>query len=960
MRTARHGRLLFALALALLLGAAPAQEQSSAPQAPTTRPPKPDARKARQAYEKGLRAEQARDWPAAFAAYEQGARYAPSDAELLLRREAARFRMVEQHTDRAEREALAGHFDHAREELRAALEIDPGYSVARERLVQFESPAQAPPQQEPSPLLGPVQIQPQPGARDFDFRGDVRGAYEAIAQAFGLIASFDADLPVRSIRFRVRAVDFPTAMALLGQQTNTFWRALDARTFFVAENTPPKRSQYAAVVVRTFTLPNSTTPDRMTETMRLVRDIVGVTHTELDARSRTLTVHDSPENVALAGALIQEIEQAPSEVMLEIELLEVDQTAARRLGITPPSSAKLITINPADVRAALQAKTTAELLAIIQRVFGAVVPPLVAFGGGRTIFLANLPSAAADFSEALNLIRSGRRMLLRAQDGQPATFFVGERFPVALALLGASLVQPPLIPTTGPISFPRADFITGGSPIALVAGTFTAGGHVDLAVANQALAGQNQTANSISVFPGNPDGTFGTRADTLLGFTPVAIATADFDGDGKQDLAVVSGSADAVSILFGKGDGTFKTGPTLTPGSGPIAIVAADFNGDGHTDLAVVNQTAGTITVFLNNPASPGTFTVGQTLTVGAGPVALVAADLNGDGHTDLAVVNQAAGTVSIFLNSASTPGTFSLGPTLTTGKGPAAIVAADFNGDGQNDLAVANQTDSTLSIFLNSATSPGTFSGAPPLSTGSKPAALAAADFNVDGKLDLAVANHGSSTVSLLLGNGDGTFGTRLEISTGSGPAGIIAPDVNSDSRPDVVTADQNANAITVILNPPVSLFAAAAASIPQRAYPGAEYEDLGLKVRATPRVHADDEVTLQLTFEIRSLAGASVNGIPVISNRTIQQTVRLRENETSVISGIVDQEETRAITGLPGFARAAGHVAGRRDAQQNATELLILITPRQLRLAPRTDRSIYAGRGSSSPGAERARAQQ
>ncbi|HEX2711818.1 MAG TPA: type II and III secretion system protein, partial [Candidatus Acidoferrales bacterium] len=161
----------------------------------------------------------------------------------------------------------------------------------------------------------------------------------------------------------------------------------------------------------------------------------------------------------------------------------------------------------------------------------------------------------------------------------------------------------------------------------------------------------------------------------------------------------------------------------------------------------------------------------------------------------------------------------------------------------------------------------------------------------------------------------------------------------------PDIVTADQTANAVSVILNPAASI--ASSVNIPQTAYPGSEYEDLGLKVRATPRIHSDDEVTLQLDFEIRALSGASINGIPVISNRTISQTVRLRENETTVLSGIVQQEETRTITGLPGLARApgVGHLAGRRDVERRDTELLILLTPRQLRLAPRADRSIYAG---------------
>jgi tetratricopeptide (TPR) repeat protein len=984
MQRLRHRRLFFALALAVVLVMAPAQERA-APQSPpaATTLPNPDARKAKQAYEKGLRAEQAGDWPAAFQAYAQATSYAPGDTQALLRREAARFRMVEQHTDRAEREALAGRLEQARIELRAALKIDPGYSVAQERLAQLEAPAPEPQQPPPSPA-GPVDLQPQAGTRDFDFRGDVRGAYETVARAFGLVAAYDADLPARSIRFRVRGLSFPTAMALLGQQTNTFWRALDAKTFFVAENTSQKRSEYAAVVVRTFTLPASTTPDRMTETMRLVREIAGVTHTELDTRSRTLTIRDSPRNVALAGALIRQIEQAPGELMLEIEILEVNQNAARRLGITPPSTARVLTLSPQDIRQAQQ--STQGLLRVIQRLFGlpttlaglnptqgattggpvglgALVPPLVAFGGGKTIFLATLPGAAADFSDALTLVRSGRRMLLRAQDGQPATFFVGERFPVALAVLGASFVPSQFTPGSNQPIFPRSDFTTAGSPIAVLTGRFTPSGRVDLAVANQAVAGQSQTTNSISILPGSGDGSFGLRTDTPLGAVPVALATGDFNGDGHADLAVVTRSPDGVTILLGQPDGSFQTGQTLTTGAGPIAIATGDFNVDGHTDLAVVNKTDGTVSIFLNKGDTSGTFNAGQTLTAGAGPVALVAADFNGDSHTDLAVVNNTDGTVSIFLNKGDTSGTFNTGQTLTTGAGPAGVATADFNGDGKLDLAVVNQGDNTVSILLGKGDvlgkGDGSFNPRSDFNVGKSPVGVAAADFNTDGKFDVAVANQGSNTVSVLLGAGDGNFNFRIDLVTGTGPVAIAANDFNGDGRPDLVLADETANAVSVILNTGVPFLASP--GIPQVPYPGAEYEDLGLKVRATPRMHADEEVTLQMEFEIRSLSGVTFNGIPVISNRTLQQTVRLHENESTVLAGILQQQETRTITGLPGFAHAAGHLAGRRDTQRQDTELLIVITPRQLRLAPRSDRSIYAGPGSGMPGGpERARVQQ
>ena len=957
MQHAGKTRFFFSLAT-LLLWAASAAAQSPASQNPlaATSKTRPDVRRAKRAYQRGLRAEQSEDWRAAFDAYAEAAAYSPGDTDLVLRREAARFRIVQRHTDRAEREALAGRMEQAREELRAALQLDPGFSVARERLAQFSPPEPPQAKPTPSPLPGrseaeaAVQLQPQAGTRDFNHRGDVHTAYEDVARQFGVVASFDPDLPGRPVHFRVRGVDFATAMTLLGQETRTFWSALDAHTFFVAENTPAKRREYAPVVVRTIVLSASTTPEGMTETVRLLREIVGITHAELDTRTRTLTLRDSPENVALAMALLQEIERARGELMLEIEILEVDRNMARQLGITPPSTAQVITFSPTDVRALRQARTTSELLAIIQRIFGTTLPPLVAFGGGQTTFLATLPGAVSTFSKTLNLVRSGRRVLLRAEEGQPATFFVGERFPIALGVLGPSFLPPAAGAPSSQLAFPRADFPTGTGPVAAVAASFrTSNTQLDLAVANK-------TSNNISILLGNPDGSFETKTDFATGAGPVALVAGNFhaNADGKLDLAIVNQIDKTVSILLGQGDGTFNpvSGKLPQTGNGPSAIVAGDFNADGKLDLAVVNQADSTVSIFLGN--GDGTFQPRRDFPTGTSPTALVTGDFNADGILDLAIVNKDANTVSVLLGKGTGKGdgTFNAKTDFPTGKSPVAITTGDFNGDGRIDLAVANRADNTVSILLGNGD--GTFKAKNDFNTGTSPVALVAADFNLDSRLDLVVANQGSNTISILLGNGDGTIGLRADVNTGNSPSALAAADFNRDNRPDLAITNQADNTVSVILN--TATFTAPP-GIPQTAFPGAEYEDIGLKVRATPRMHVNNEVTLQLEFEIRSLSGTAVNGIPVISNRTVQQTVRLRENEPAVLSGIIEQTESRTITGSPGFAHlpGVGYLGGVRDTQVQDTELLIVVTPRALRLPSQGGRSIYAGRGEPSPSGAR-----
>ena len=1031
MQTPRHGRLALALTVALCLSTAVLTGQSPAPaEPPTARRVKPDARKARKAYEKGLRLEQAADWPRAFEAYGEAARYAPADVEYALRRELARFRLVERHTDQAERAALAGRPDQAAAELKSALEKDPGYSVARERLAQLAPLVEKHKQAAAGYATAPPRVQPQAGTRDFDFRGDTRGAYEEVANKFGLKALFDGDMPSRPVRLRISGVDFSTAMQLVALQTDSFWRAMDAHSLFVAENTPQKRKDYAPQVTRTVPLSNATSVDRMTEITRLVREIVGITRTDLDTRSRTLTLRDTPENVAVAMALIEELEQAPAELMLEVELLELDRNKAQQLGISPPTTGRVFTLSPQAITEALG--SFEGLQRVIQRVFGSttigtgnLLPPFIVFGGGQTRFLATLPGAAADFSETFSLVRNARRVLMRAQDSQPATFFVGDRFPISLAVLSPSLTLTPalLVNTSGVIA--RFDFATGDNPVSVVEADFSGDNVADLAVANQGSAatiasssgavraanvvtitttsphglgtGQSVTISgvsdssfngtftiaavpskttftyaqtdpdatsgggivstgNVSILLGTGIGFFGTKTDFATGTQPRAVATGDFNinNDNKRDLAVANSADNTVSILLGNGDGTFGPRTDFPTGTTPDSIAVGDFSipADGKLDLAIANQqgklnpldpdeVGNTVSILLGN--GNGTFGAKTDFSVGRSPVAVITRDFNVDGRLDLAVVNQQDNTVSILLGN----GTGGFGPKtdFPTGNGPSAIDAGDLSADGILDLAVANQLANTVSILKGNGD--GTFGPKTDFATGAAPSAVAAGNFSGDAPLDLVVTNRDSNNFSIFIGIGDGTLGPRFDLGTGNAPVSLTVADFSNDGRIDLATANSGSDTVSVILNPAAT--AALAAQFSQQTpFPASEYIDLGLKVNATPRIHNDGEVTLQMEFEIRRLAGTAFNGIPIISNRTIKQTLRVKEGETTVLSGIMQTDETGSVSGWPGIPR----VMGKRDTSARETELLILITPRLLRLAPRTDRSIYAGsEGGSRP---------
>jgi hypothetical protein len=208
------------------------------------------------------------------------------------------------------------------------------------------------------------------------------------------------------------------------------------------------------------------------------------------------------------------------------------------------------------------------------------------------------------------------------------------------------------------------------------------------------------------------------------------------------------------------------------------------------------------------------TFSSQQTFSAGTMPVAVAIGDFNGDGRPDLVVANRSDNTVSVFVNTTG-PGAggadFAAQQTFATGSQPFAVAVGDFNGDGRLDLAVANIGDSTVSVLLNT-----TPAGSATLSFGTQqtfavgpnqPFAVAVADVNGDGRPDLAVTNFGSNTVSVLLnttpaGAGSVSFAAQQTFATSNFPHGVAVADVNGDGRPDLVVANSSDNSVGVLLN--------------------------------------------------------------------------------------------------------------------------------------------------------------
>ncbi|TMQ50554.1 MAG: VCBS repeat-containing protein, partial [Candidatus Eisenbacteria bacterium] len=295
----------------------------------------------------------------------------------------------------------------------------------------------------------------------------------------------------------------------------------------------------------------------------------------------------------------------------------------------------------------------------------------------------------------------------------------------------------------------------------------------------------------VEVFLNRGDGTFNPAPS--MDMPPQAgLVIANLDGDNHADLAV-AGVDGSVTVFHGRGDGTFESAFSVSPGIAGIAAIAitsADLDGDGLDDLALLSQSDSSralphvlVTVLLNRN---GGFAAPAVYAPGGGARSITAGDLNGDGRPDLVTGNN-PGSVSVFLNRGD--GSFGEAVTYEAPGYVSCVAIGDLDGDGNADLAAADEAGS-MNVLRNDGHGAFTFAGNTLLYGRAECVTLA--DFDGDGHADVAVSRDDLGEVIALAGRGDGTFlYPALYFATGAGAHGIASGDLNGDRRPDVVTAD-------------------------------------------------------------------------------------------------------------------------------------------------------------------------
>ena len=347
-------------------------------------------------------------------------------------------------------------------------------------------------------------------------------------------------------------------------------------------------------------------------------------------------------------------------------------------------------------------------------------------------------------------------------------------------------------------------------------------------------------ASTISILPGNGNGTFGARSDLANADSLQLLLTADVNGDNRQDLITASISASAtttaVTIRLGNGNGTFGA-PNTTTVPFLTAVLLADVNNDGRLDLITGDFASGTMSVGVRLGNGNGTFAATPiSKTVASFPSSLVVADFTRDGNPDIVVSSSGSAQIltgsgdgnfanavdttvktrvlltgnfgadtdpdlitgegGLGVNSGNGDGTFAAASSLAPGQGPADVTLGDINGDGKLDAVTANKAGNSVSVVLGG--NDGSFGLPVDYPVGKNPVALKVGDFNGDGRLDVITANDGSGDASLLLAQAGGGFARALPLTLGTfvqSPQALAVGDLNGDMKLDFVTANFSGN---------------------------------------------------------------------------------------------------------------------------------------------------------------------
>ena len=403
--------------------------------------------KARQETNAGNKAEALSDYDTALDYYNKALQASPNNTEYRLKAARARFEAGQWHVDQGRRFRDQANLELALAEFRKAQMIDPASAVAQQEvkvttdainakqgLTQNAAPTSVNPE-EPKLMTGPPQVQPLSRAPiSMKATNDSKAVFEAIGKLAGLTVIFDPDLTSRRISVELTNVTLEQALNITALQSKAFWRPVTSNIIFVVPDQPQKRKDYEEEVVKTFYLRNTVLPQELTEIVTSIRQLLDLRRVQQINAQNAIVIRDTPDRVLLAGKIIDDIDKAKPEVVIQVAVMEARRDRLRNIGITPPTSISASFANPGTTTTSSSSSSTPT--SNPAATIGQLISDPHVFSNGYSV---TMPGATASFL----MTDSSTQILddpeIRVVDGQTAKLKIGDRIPVATGSFQAGI-----------------------------------------------------------------------------------------------------------------------------------------------------------------------------------------------------------------------------------------------------------------------------------------------------------------------------------------------------------------------------------------------------------------------------------------------------------------------------------------------------------------------------------------
>jgi general secretion pathway protein D len=402
---------------------------------------------ARVLYDKGADAEARQNYEQAFDYYKQAYNERPKDLRYRASYERSRFYAAASHVHRGQILRDNGKLDEALLEFQKGLEIDPSSFIAQQELRRTEQmikegqnpqpqssgPSATPLRRRLESALGPVELAPisnVPITLKVTEKSNV--IYETVGKLAGINVLFDPDYTGRQVRIELNGVTLEDALEIISFETKTFWRPVTPNTIFVAQDNPAKRKELEQNVIKTFYLSNLSQPTELQDVVNAMRTILEVSRIQQLPSQGAIVVRGTPDQMALAQKLVDDLDKAKPEVLIEVAVMQVSRDKMHTLGINPPTSVTVQLQN--NINTTTPTTTTTNGVTT-------TTPTSSSSGSGislnqlgnlnATDFQVTIPPASATALLSDTNTKIVQNPQIRALDGQKATLKIGDRVPVA-------------------------------------------------------------------------------------------------------------------------------------------------------------------------------------------------------------------------------------------------------------------------------------------------------------------------------------------------------------------------------------------------------------------------------------------------------------------------------------------------------------------------------------------------